>query len=921
MHDPARMPSRAVHTVAMRPLPTGTLTLLFSDIEGSTALLHGLGPRWGEALSAQRRILRAAFGEHDGHEMGTEGDSFFVVFASAHEALHAAIDAQRGMQEHEWPDNRVVRVRIGLHTGEPARHEDGYIGVDVHRAARIAATASGGQIVVSASTQALLTGRLGQVELRDLGWHRLKDLPEAEHLFDVCVPGLPTDHPPVRSLGTRANLPTYSTELVGRAQELAELDSAIVAGGARLVTLTGPGGTGKTRLAVAVARGLQKQLSLDAFFVPLHTADRSALVWSGIVDAVGASADAETTPEQRAMQFLADRSALLVLDNLEQIDDADAVVSRLLSDAPGIRILATSRRPLHLIDEHQFPVPPLEVPPWDRGDPVEVAQGGAVDLFVRRARMVKRSFELTPGNAADVLALCRRLDGLPLAIELAAARSRLLSPSALLQRLDDRLNDPTGGVQRVGRQRTLRETIAWSYDLLDPPDQAVFRRLGAFSSRVDLDAVARVARTDDRDPLDVVAHLVDVSLVEIVDGPDGEPMVWLLETIRRFAQARLRESGEFDEVRLEHAQWCLDTVERITQLLGTSRQMNALDRMKAVEEDVRSALDWCLTPTASAANVSDASASTATAAPTAPAATERQEVGFALLEPMDRYWYRFGYIAEGRGWHDRAWRLLVRDELPDSPRVLDALYGQGILALQQLDLVTGAEALERALAMSVRIGDRSREARVCNSLGIARREAGRLADARELIERSLVLAREIGDPHREATALTNMVHVAMDAGDYAGAVVAAQRAVAADRALGDPWGIAVNQCNLVVALLNSEGPQPALTELREVASHAVSLNDIALTVELLDTSAAVWAALGDGERAAALLGASDHHREVTGLPRTEPDERLLSRFVEPARQAVPADAWERAHRAGGAMTAEAAMALGIARETIPVPHP
>ena len=540
---------------------------------------------------------------------------------------------------------------------------------------------------------------------------------------------------------------------------------------------------------------------------------------------------------------------------------------------------------------------------------------------MRRARMVKRSFELTPGNAADVLALCRRLDGLPLAIELAAARSRLLSPSALLQRLDDRLNDPTGGVQRVGRQRTLRETIAWSYDLLDPPDQAVFRRLGAFSSRVDLDAVARVARTDDRDPLDVVAHLVDVSLVEIVDGPDGEPMVWLLETIRRFAQARLRESGEFDEVRLEHAQWCLDTVERITQLLGTSRQMNALDRMKAVEEDVRSALDWCLTPTASAANVSDASASTATAAPTAPAATERQEVGFALLEPMDRYWYRFGYIAEGRGWHDRAWRLLVRDELPDSPRVLDALYGQGILALQQLDLVTGAEALERALAMSVRIGDRSREARVCNSLGIARREAGRLADARELIERSLVLAREIGDPHREATALTNMVHVAMDAGDYAGAVVAAQRAVAADRALGDPWGIAVNQCNLVVALLNSEGPQPALTELREVASHAVSLNDIALTVELLDTSAAVWAALGDGERAAALLGASDHHREVTGLPRTEPDERLLSRFVEPARQAVPADAWERAHRAGGAMTAEAAMALGIARETIPVPHP
>jgi len=884
----------------MNPLPTGTLTLLFSDIEGSTTLLKGLGPLWGEALSAQRRILREEFTAHHGHEMGTEGDSFFIVFTSAHEALGAAVAAQRRLGSHEWPGGSPVRVRMGLHTGEPERHEDGYIGIDVHRAARIAATAHGAQIVLSATTQELV-GEGDGFLLRDLGWHRLKDLTQPEHLFEVQADGLVAEHPPLRSLGTRANLPTYATELIGRAREVSEICAAIERRGARLVTLTGTGGTGKTRLAVAVAHELENQLGSDIYFADLHTADRSALMWSGIAEAVDAPGDADQLPHERTLAFLADRSALLVLDNLEQITDADAVVSRLLDEAPGLRILATSRRPLHLVDEQQYPVSPLAVPSRPAGSDLADVQTGAVDLFVRRARMVKPSFALTPSNVDDVVTLCRRLDGLPLAIELAAARTRLLSPKALLRRLDDRLSDTTTIARRSQRQRTLAATISWSYDLLDESDRRVFRQLAVFSSRFDLDAVAQVLGEQDRDPLDVVAHLVDVSLLEIVEGPDGEPMLFLLETIRRFAREQLEASDEHDAVRLAHALWCRDVATRIGGLLHGPRQMSALDRMQAVEEDIRAALAWCLDPDVD---------------PTG----ERAECGYALLQQMDGYWYRFGYIAEGRGWHDRALSLLANDAVPDSVQVVDALHGQGILALQQSDLVTGSQALERALAMAHRLGDLDREARESNSLGIARRDAGDTAGARSLIERSLSLARQIGNPQREVTALSNVVHLHMDVGDYPAAIDAARRAIAADEALDDPWGLAIDHSNLVEALLHSEGPERAYEELCEVAPKAVALGDIDLSIDVIETAAAIWAGLGHAPRAATLLGAAERQRRVVGIPRTAPDQQHLDRFIGPARARIDDQTWNESLQKGAAMGLEDAVAEAVTQRSEPLPE-
>ncbi|WP_193315245.1 tetratricopeptide repeat protein [Nostocoides sp. F2B08] len=880
--------------------PTGTLTMLFSDIEGSTSLLHGLGSRWGEALSAQRRILRAAFEAHDGREMGTEGDSFFVVFTSAQDAVAAAIAGQRGLREHEWPGQVPLRVRIGLHTGEPEWHDDDLIGIDVHRAARIAGAAHGGQIVVSESTERLVAGFGGEFRLRDLGFHRLKDLTELEHLFDVQAPGVEDEHPPIRSLGTGASLPTYATELIGRSDEVAAICESIDMDNVRLVTLTGTGGTGKTRLAVAVAGELERRHARDTYFVPLHAYDRRALMWAGIADVLSAPADAHQSPEERVLDFLAHRSALLVLDNLEQIADASEVVSRLLTTAPGVRILATSRRPLHLADEHLYPVAPLPVPDLSADRRPDELDTGAVALFLRRARMVKPTFALTPANVADVVALCERLDGLPLAIELAAARSRLLSPKALLHRIDDLPTEAVVVGDRSERHRTLWATISWSYDLLDPHSQRALRQLGVFSSRFDLDAVADVVSTDGRDPLDVVTHLIDASLLEIVEGPDGEPMMFMLETIRRFARTRLEESDEHDQVRLAHARWSLQVAAEISSLLTGPRQMSALDRMEAVEEDIRAALDWCLAPTVAPAG-------------------ERAICGYALLEPMNSYWYRFGYIAEGRGWHERARRLLAGDDVPDSPEVVDALHGQGVLAVQQLDLSSGSLALERALAMAHRLGDLEREARESNSLGIARREAGDLEEARALIERSLSIARRVGDRHREAMALTNVVHMQLDAGDYSGAVTAARTAIELVTALGDPWGVAINQGNLIVALLHSEGPESASAVLREVAADAVALGDTELSIDLLDAAAAVAAGMGSPEVAATLLGTSETQREVAGIPRPVPDQQHLDRFIEPARTTLQDGLWTAAFTKGSSMSIEQTIALATSAIGMPTP--
>jgi predicted ATPase/class 3 adenylate cyclase len=875
-------------TTGMVDLPTGVITMLFSDIEGSTLTLNRLGSLWGEALSVQRSVLRQVFASQGGVEMGTEGDSFFVVFTSARQAVLAAVEGQRLLQRHQWPEGVPIRVRMGIHTGEPQRHEDGYIGLDVHRAARIAGTAAGGQIVVSEATRPLV-GNLGDaVAVRDLGWHRLKDLVEPEHVFDLVVPGLLSDFPPLRSIGKTANLPVAATPLIGRDGEVSELRSLIGDPQVRLVTLTGPGGTGKTRLAVGIAHALEHQFPAGIFFADVSAADRDATMWLAIANAVDAAGEAEELPHARVLRFLADREALLVLDNLEQIAEADQVVGTLLSKAPRLKVVATSRRPLHLVSEYEHPVPPLELPGGRLTGPADAARSGAVELFVRRSRMVRPSFEMTDANVGAVVELCRRLDGLPLAIELAAARTKLLSPQALLKRLDHTLGSGVAAPDRAERQRTLAATIAWSYDLLTPDEQRVFRRLGVFSSQCDLSAVEAVLETQGVDPLDTVAHLVDVSLVRIVDGSDGEPRISLLETIRAFARHELDVAGEFDEIRLRHARWCSTLAAEMERLVSGPRQMEALDRIADIEEEVRAALDWCLRPVQEVG-------------------PERAGYGFALVRSMTAYWYRFGYAAEGRGWLGRALEIAGGVESTDA---LNVLHGLGILQVQQGEVERAIESFERALAMARGLGERSLEARELNSLGIALRMAGQLDEARRRIARSAEVARELGEPARESTALTNLAVVLIDVAAPAEGLRAAREALAASSRLGDEWAAVTDEFNLSLALLFAEGPEAAFASLSGLTPRVMALSDAELTVEVVEMFAAIVAGLGNARLAARLLAASDSHRATAGMPRSKPDQGLLERAFD-TRAARQSDEWSAGYAEGVGLDIHAALTQAL----------
>jgi predicted ATPase/class 3 adenylate cyclase len=876
-------------------LPAGTVTMLFSDMEGSTRLLARLGDGYGDLLSAQRGLQREAFGRHNGTELGTEGDSFFVVFGSAADAVAACAEAQRSLAGRDWPGGAVPRIRMGLHTGEPTRHDDGYIGMDVHRAARIAAAAHGGQVVMSDATWQLAAAKLPGTRAADLGWHRLKDIAEPEHLHQLLIDGLPPRFPPLRSLGQRGSLPEPPAPLLGRDTDLAAVtELAGGAGAARIVTLTGPGGVGKSRLALAVARAVDHRFADGVYFVPLATVQEAPVMWTTIAESLGVTGDGRSPPT--FFEHIAGRQALLILDNLEQLPAAGQVVADLAAAAPRLTVLATSRRPLRIPGEHEYPVGPLPVryPASQNG-----SGDGAVELFAQYARMVRPDFTVTAANAADVVAICTRLDGLPLALELAAARVRLLSPKALLARLGGSLEFEAGSAGRPDRHRTLRDTIRWSYDLLDPGPQAFFRRIAVFSGGADLAAVQAVV-DGQGDVLESIAALTEAGLAVVTNDQDGEPRLGLLQTIRDYALDRLTEAGEQATARAAHASYYAELAEAVAPDLQGPRPLAARDRLETELDNIRAALAWCLGPRAGAAP---------DPAGTGPAGSEPVALGLRLCQAMSWFWYARGYTDEGRDWQRRAAAAAASRGGPD---LALALHGLAVLLLQQGEVDEASDALQTCLGIWREQGNQSRVAMELCSLGVARWTLGDLPGARALLQESIDLAHAIGEPDRESTALGNLGVLEVHDNHPERATELLEQALAIDVRLGRTWASAVVRANLAGALLRAGRVPEAYGSLREHAAGMLAFGDIELTIDVIELLAAAFAQLGDPPRAAWLLGSAEALREQAGMPRTVPDRELMAEFTGAARAAVSAEVWDEQYQAGRAVTPAEALAAAVA---------
>ena len=815
----------------MAELPTGTVTLFFTDIEGSTELLERLGDRYVEALGEHRRLLRAAFAEFDGHELGTEGDAFFVAFSRANDAVAAAAAGQRALAAHPWPDGVALRVRMGMHTGEPIIVAHDYVGLDVHRAARVCSAGHGGQVLLSEATRELVDNHLsGELTVRDLGDHRLKGLTHPQRLFQLVIPGLPTEFPPLRTTAPRPmNFPTQLTMFIGRRRELAEVGKLLERREVRLLTLTGPGGTGKTRLAVQVAAELQSRFLDGAVFVALGPVDDPGLVMSTIAQTLGIKETTGQSVLQSLVEHVGDRRLLLLLDNFEQVLAAAPAVVDLLMACQQLTVLVTSRAALRLSGEHTYPVPPLSLPDRDHTKVTgDVQSSEAVALFVQRARAVVPGFAISDANAPVLTEICRRLDGLPLAIELAAARSRLLPPQALLARLERRLQLLKDGPRDLPfRQQTLRATIDWSYDLLEPDERTLFARLAVFVGGCTLEAAEAVCNVDGhQDVLGDLDALVEKNLVQPSDGPDSDPRLVMLETIREYGLERLTERGEVAVIARRHADYYLDMAEQAEPELLGAQQGAWYERLEADLGNFRAVLAWSL-------------------------AQREAEVTARLGAALTALWLSRGHANEGVRWLDAA--LEQRGSLP-RPVLAKALFVKANLLLEigadhgQVDVL-----VEESLGLFRELEDTTWTVRALSVLGWAVRRAGDADRGLALQAQAVAMARDQTDTWNLAMAVGNLGLSLLDAGKHAQAQAALEESLALSRELGEPEGIALALDGLAMLALVEGDHRRASSLLEEALTLARKVRNIPGTASLLADLGIVTLYQNDYGRAAALF--------------------------------------------------------------------
>ena len=901
----------------MAALPTGTVTFLFTDIEGSTT-------RWEQQRQAMQRtlarhdaILRTAIEAHGGHVFKTVGDAFYAVFTTTPDAVNAALQAQALLHGESWDVALgALRVRMALHTGTAEERDGDYFGQPLNRVARLLGAGHGGQILLSTVTQELVRDQLPNgAELRDLGEHRLKDLIRTERIFQLVAPNLPRDFPPLKTLDNRPNnLPLQPNPLIGREREVEAVRQLLLQPEVRLVTLTGPGGTGKTRLALQVAADVLDDFADGAWFINLAPLTDPALVVPTIAQALGVQEVGGQPIAATLGHYLHDKRLLLVLDNFEQVLPAAEHLPALLDGAPGVKVLATSRMALRLYNEHEHLVPPLQVPDPRRLPSLErLQQYEAVRLFIQRAQAVKPDFQVTSGNAPAVAEICARLDGLPLAIELAAARTKMLPPEALLPRLNNRLKVLTGGARDLpARQQTLRAAIDWSFSLLDPGEQVLFARLAVFVGGSTLEAVEGVCNVEgdlEIDPFDGVASLLDKSLLRQEEGPGGEPRFLMLETIHEYAWERLELSGEIEDLRQRHAAYFLQVAEAAEVEFYGAQQGAWMTRLAAEQDNLRAALRWAL---------------------------ERREAETALrlVHTLRDYWLASGQVTEGRQWIEAA--LATPQQAEAAVPVAGAASGLRAKALGQAawaakhqgDFGAGRLRAEEALALHRARADKREVALSLGMLAVMAADQGDYATAHERNGDALAIARELDNASDLALMLNIEGWHAYLAGDDARALTLLEESLALFRHVGDtsPW-----LCHTLDSLgkvLVARGDHARARALLTEGLHLAHQhgNRASLLSGLLEGLACLTAPEGTAQgepvegarRAARLFGAAAALRETSGEVLAPAERSMQERHVAFARAHLDAVAWRAAWAEGRAMTLEQAVAYAL-EETATIP--
>ena len=921
-------------------LPSGTVAFLFTDIEGSTRLWERDAAAMWRTVHRHNAILGTAIADHGGHHFKTIGDAYQAAFPDVPSAVAAVAAAQRALAAEPWPETGPIRVRMAVHAGEATPVGGDYLAPCLNRLARLLATGHGGQALLTDLAAGLARDRLPPgASLRGLGRHRLRDLLEPEEVWQLVLAGLPDRFPPLKSLETHpTNLPAQPNELVGREAELAALLPRLTDPATRLLTLTGPGGVGKTRLALQLAADAIDAFPDGVFLVGLAAVTDPALLPAEIADTLGVREGGGLGLREALTRHLAPQRLLLLLDNLEQFRPQAAaarVVGDLLAAAPKLTVLATSRAPLRLRAEQEAPVAPLPTPdPRRHAPPGELspllAANPSVRLFAQRAQAARPSFALTADNAAAVVEIVSRLDGLPLAIELAAARTRALSVAELARRLGGTLDLLAAKIADLpDRQQTLRAAIDWSHDLLAPEEQALFRRLSVFPGGCTLEAaeaVAGVPQSLALDVLDGITVLLEQSLLR-ADETGDETRYRMLETLRAYGRERLAAAGEEEALLDARDAWLLArSVEADTHRYQADVGLWHL-RLEAEHANIGACLDRALR-------------------------AGRADDGMLLAANVWQAWRARGRLAEGRSWLDR---LLAA--FPGAPARLryHALIGAGALAGDQGDLLGGTALVEEAVAVARGLadpldlastlsqlgtmldkrglyaeaahqhklsldafwagGDRRGESQALNNLALVAQNRGNYDEATRMFEQSLQIKQELGNKTGMAITLNNLAVVAYLQDDLATATRRLEEALAIDRELDNLPGVADGLDNLGGILAGEQDLPRAAAMLAEALEIRRDMGDRYSIPFSLENVGALADATGDLAMAARMLGATESLREAVGMARPPDDAERAERDLATLRSLLGDFATDAALAAGRAMGWEAATeeALAYAR--------